>query len=246
MDRILTLRNIVFFSLLFSFSFTSIFNDPKDSGRLLNTWKQHVHSSYDCVQDTSLNKEAFDFALRGYYALLSEGRLENEKYLTVIDFTQHSSKKRFYVIDMEQFEIVHKSYCSHGKNTGGETAEHFSNRTGSLQSSLGFFIANETYSGKFDYAMRLDGLEAINFRARDRGIVVHGAEYATEDFLKRNDNVLGRSFGCPALPKNKAKSIIDSIKDGSCFFIYAGKESYERASKLIKPETFLSNIDELI
>jgi hypothetical protein len=246
MNRILVLRYSLLLSILFSFGFKGLVNNPKDSGRLIRTWEQHVHSSYSCLQDTSLSKEAFDYGLRGYYTLLNEEKIENEKYLTIVDFTQHSSRERFYVIDMETFEIKHKTLCSHGKNTGGATADIFSNRSGSLQSSLGFFIANETYSGKFKYAMRLDGLESVNFRARDRGIVVHGAEYATREFLQRNENVLGRSYGCPALPKDESTDIINSIKEGSCFFIYAGKSAYERSSKLIQPDSFLSTIKEFI
>lgn len=246
MKGILAIRNTVFTIVLFVIIFAGVWNEPFDSGRLLNTWNQHVHSSYMCLQDTSLTKEAFDFALRGYYSLKCEGKLENDKYLTIVDFTKHSSKKRFYLINMETFEVERKTYCSHGKNTGQERAKYFSNRSGSLQSSLGFFIANETYSGKFDYAMRLDGIESMNFRARDRGIVVHGAEYATESFLKQNDNVLGRSFGCPALPKEESKEIIDFIKGGSCFFIYAGQENYEKRSKLIRPNRFLESVQYFI
>lgn len=246
MIKFLTLRIAVLFTTIFLFGFTLLRNEPNDSGRLIQSWNQYVYSTYSCIQDTSLHKEAFDFALRGYYALLQDGKLENSKYLTVVDFTQHSSRKRLYVIDMVNFELKYKTYCSHGKNTGAEMAEYFSNRSGSLQSSLGFYLASETYSGKFDYALRLDGLESTNFKARDRGIVVHGAEYATEEFMVRNDSVLGRSFGCPALPLEESTEIIDAIKEGSCFFIYAGQERYKSRSKLIRPGYFLERIEGII
>lgn len=236
------------FSLILSFSLVSLRteNDPKETRLPLKTWNQHIYSTYACLADTTLSFEAFDFALRGYYALLEKGELENEKYLTVIDFTQHSSAKRLYVIDTEDFRIVHKTYCSHGKNTGGEMATSFSNRSGSLQSSLGFYIASETYSGKFDYAMRLDGMEYSNSNARDRGIVMHGADYATPAFLSKNDNVLGRSFGCPSVPKKEATTIINMIKGGSCLFIYADQSDYERRSRLIQPDYFLKKVVDLI
>jgi hypothetical protein len=237
---------IAFISIVFSFSFTTSNVDFEAPRNLKNTWNQHVHSNYDCIQDTTLSQKAFDYGLRGYYTLKNEGKLINEKYLTIVDFTQHSSNKRLYVIDMSTMDVVHKTYCSHGKNTGGSTAEYFSNKSGSLQSSLGFFLTSETYSGKFDYALRLDGLESTNYKARERGIVMHGAEYATERFLKRNNNVLGRSYGCPAVPMDEARIVIDLIKEGSCFYIYADQLSYKQASRYIKPERFLPSLEEII
>jgi len=198
-----------------------------------NHWEQYVYSNYQCLGDTTLTYEAFYNGLKGYYALKKEGVLKQEDVLTIVDFTQHSAEKRMYIIDLNKFEIIKKSLCSHGKNTGTAKATSFSNINGSLQSSLGFFLTAETYSGKFDYAMRLDGLEEANSRARERGIVVHGASYATPDFLKRNDGVLGRSYGCPALPKDDATAIIDEIKEGTCFFIYANDLNYLESSNVI-------------
>lgn len=219
-------------------------NPPKDRNNtsLLYEWQQLVYSNYACLNDTTLNFEAFKQALHGFYELRAQGDLTNKRYMTIVDFTQHSSKKRLFVVDTEKFEIVYKSLCSHGKNTGGEQAKHFSNKVGSLKSSLGFYIANETYSGKFDLAMRLDGLEYCNYNARDRGIVVHGAEYATSEFMKKNDNVLGRSYGCPALPKSEAQHIINTIQGGSCFYIYAGDNHYAKRSKILNNFDFLSRI----
>lgn len=208
----------------------------------VNKWEQLVYSNYTCLQDSSLNYEAFQQGLHGYFKLKSEGKLTNEDYLTIVDFSQHSSQKRMYVIDTKSFNIVYKSLCAHGKNTGKAEAQDFSNKPGSLKSSYGFFIAQETYTGKFDLAMRLDGLEYCNSKARDRGIVVHGADYATPSFLEKNDNVLGRSFGCPSLPKEDAPSIINTIKDGSCFFIYSPNKSYPKYSKILNDFDFLGEI----
>src|SRR5690554_7084004 len=198
-----------------------------------NYWEQYVYSNYQCLGDTTLAYEAFYNGLKGYYALKDQGILKQEDVLTIVDFTQHSAEERMYIINVNTFEIIKKSLCSHGKNTGAEMATKFSNINGSLQSSLGFFLTAETYSGKFDYAMRLDGLETANSRARERGIVVHGANYATPEFLKRNDGVLGRSYGCPALPKDDATAIIDEIKEGTCFFIYANDLNYLESSNVI-------------
>lgn len=231
---------VVAFILIMGFSE----KPPKEdkSTPLSNEWKQLVYSNYSCLNDTSLSFDAFRQGLHGFYELRSQEKLTNQRYFTIVDFTQHSSRERLYVIDTEKFDVVYKSLCSHGKNTGGEEAKYFSNNVGSLQSSLGFFIANETYSGKFDLAMRLDGLEYCNDKARDRGIVVHGAKYATHEFMKKNDSVLGRSYGCPALPENEAEDIISTIKGGSCFYIYAGDEHYKRRSKILSDFDFLARI----
>lgn len=206
---------------------------PSNKERSKSQWEQFVYSNYQELNDSSLNYEAFYNGLKGYYSLKEKGKLKKEGVLTIVDFSQHSSKERMYIINIESFEIVKKSLCAHGKHTGMATADKFSNISGSLQSSLGFFLTAETYSGKFDYAMRLDGLEASNSKARPRGIVVHGATYATPAFLERNNGVLGRSYGCPALPKDEATAIIDSIKEGSCFFIYANDLNYLESSKVI-------------
>lgn len=201
-------------------------------------WEQHVFSNYECLGDTTLAYEAFYNGLKGYYALKEKGVLKNEGVLTIVDFTQHSAEERMYIIDVNTFEIIKKSLCSHGKNTGAAMATKFSNTNGSLQSSLGFFLTAETYSGKFDYAMRLDGLEKANSRARERGIVVHGANYATPEFLERNGGVLGRSYGCPALPKDDATELIDVIKEGTCFFIYSNDLNYLESSEVINKFEF--------
>lgn len=219
-------------------------NNVKGKPSAQNYWEQYVYSNYQCLGDTTLTYEAFYNGLKGYYALKEQGVLKQEGVLTIVDFTQHSAEERMYIIDVNTFEIIKKSLCSHGKNTGMATATNFSNTNGSLQSSLGFFLTAETYSGKFDYAMRLDGLEEANSRARERGIVVHGANYATPAFLKRNDGVLGRSYGCPALPKDDATAIIDEIKEGSCFFIYANDLNYLESSDVINsyPNEYVTEV----
>lgn len=209
---------------------------------LIQKWEQVAYSNYHCLQDTSLNFEAFKQGLHGFYTLKSQGKLSNSDYLTIVDFSQHSSRERLYVIETKNFSVVYKSLCSHGRNTGGAEANEFSNKVGSLQSSYGFFIANETYTGKFDLAMRLDGLEYCNSKARERGIVVHGANYATKSFLDKNNNVLGRSYGCPALPMDEAPKIIHTIKEGSCFFIYSPDKSYPRKSTILRSYDFMREL----
>ena len=105
-------------------------------------------------------------------------------------------------------------------NTGVNIAESFSNNRHSNKSSLGLYITGETYEGKHGYSMRLDGMsEGLNDNARKRAIVIHGADYVSEDFIQKNHRI-GRSFGCPAVPMDEVTEIIDLIKGGSCLYIY--------------------------
>jgi hypothetical protein len=114
-------------------------------------------------------------------------------------------------------------------------AQSFSNRPESYQSSLGFYKTAETYQGKHGYSLRLDGLEkGFNDQARNRAIVVHGADYAKEEFAKSTGR-LGRSLGCPALPPELSARVIDLIKDGSLLFIYGKDPHYLIQSQLLQP-----------
>jgi hypothetical protein len=116
-------------------------------------------------------------------------------------------------------------------------AEHFSNTPGSFASSPGFYITGETYIGKNGLSLTLDGIEkGINDRARERAIVMHGADYVSAEFISKYGR-LGRSQGCPAVPKELNKKIIQTIKGGSCLFIYVPKESYTSKSLLINDKS---------
>lgn len=177
-------------------------------------------------------KESFTKALEGYYLLNEEGTFE-KPLLTVIDFSMSANEKRLWIIDLTQNEVVHQTYVAHGRNSGNEYAKSFSNIPESFQSSLGFYTTAETYYGKHGYSLRLDGLEkGINDKARDRAIVIHGADYVSESFIQ-NQGRLGRSLGCPALTKEESKMIIDLIKEKSCLFIYYPSQEYISKSQLV-------------
>ena len=122
---------------------------------------------------------------------------------------------------------------AHGRNSGGLHAKKFSNVPESYMSSLGFYLTGETYIGKHGQSLRLDGLEeGINDNARLRAIVMHAAEYAEGSFVKHHGR-LGRSLGCPALPDDNFKEIVDLIKDKSCLFIHASENTYRTQSAYI-------------
>jgi hypothetical protein len=177
-------------------------------------------------------KDSFTKALEGYFRLEEKGKIK-KRLLTVVDFSLSANQKRLWIIDLNTKEILHQTYVAHGRNTGDEFANAFSNIPESFQSSLGFYATAESYFGKHGYSLRLDGLEkGINDKARERAIVIHGADYVSENFISQHGR-LGRSLGCPSLPMEESKEIIDLIKDKSCLFIYYPSEEYLRKSQLI-------------
>jgi hypothetical protein len=164
-------------------------------------------------------KESFTKAFEGYFELKEKGFFQKE-ILTIIDYNLSSNVNRLWIIDLKNNSILLQSLVAHGRNSGEEYANNFSNTPESYKSSLGFFVTGETYVGKHGYSLRLDGVEKkVNSNARDRAIVVHGADYVSEKFINQNGR-LGRSLGCFALPQELKKEIIDLIKDKSCLFAY--------------------------
>ncbi|MHC5200803.1 murein L,D-transpeptidase catalytic domain family protein [Myroides sp. LJL119] len=178
------------------------------------------------------DQHVFQIAVKGYLNLKEKGIIKNNK-LTILDFSVSSTKQRLWVIDMDNMEIVLQSYVAHGQKTGEEFANVFSNRVNSHMSSLGFYKTAEVYHGINGLSMRLDGLEqGINDNARSRAIVVHGAKYASKKLIDLQGR-LGRSYGCPAVPVEVNKQLIDLIKNDSCLFIYHTDSSYHAHSKYV-------------
>lgn len=183
---------------------------------------------YDSLQlgVLGLNFEAFQSALRGMQRLVENGYHFNSNVITIADFSQPSYKKRLYVVDLNNYQVLFNTYVSHGRNSGKELASRFSNRLSSYQSSPGFYLTGNTYFGKHGYSLQLEGLEkGINDNARRRAIVLHGAKYVDERYIARQ-GYIGRSQGCPAVSSKISKEIIGTIKDGTCLFIYSPESSY--------------------
>lgn len=183
------------------------------------------------LQNLGLSKEALEYAVKGYENLDSAGKVANP-VLSIVDFSQHSRKKRLYILDMKEQKVLWNTFVSHGKNTGVDVAKKFSNKINSEQSSLGFFVTTATYFGKHGLSLRLSGQEeGFNDNAEARGIVVHGAAYVNA--ARVNSDYMGRSQGCPAVPENEYKDVISIIKDGSVMFVYYPSENYLQSSELL-------------
>lgn len=224
----------IFISLFWILSFSNPNPEPKPASTPLeaNHSPEELAEALATKYENAPQLSALSLALEGWEKL--ENELE-KPLLTVIDFTLPSTEKRLWVIDVDKQEIVLNTVVAHGRNSGELMAERFSNTPESYQSSVGFYKTAETYQGKHGYSLRLDGLEkGFNDKARDRAIVIHGADYAREEFAKITGR-LGRSLGCPALPTELSAKVIDLIKNGSLLFIFGKDQNYLTKSPLLQP-----------
>jgi L,D-transpeptidase catalytic domain len=190
---------------------------------------------YDSLKLSSLGlaRQAYDYAMQGFNYLVETGKLTNQAIISIIDFTQPSSQKRLFVIDLKNYRILFNTYVAHGVNSGREFASQFSNTPESNKSSLGFYVTSNTYIGSNGYSLRLNGLErGINDNAGSRDIVMHGADYVNEEYI-HSQGYIGRSWGCPAVAPKVSKPVINSIKNGTCLFIYSNVTSYLQRSRVI-------------
>jgi hypothetical protein len=188
---------------------------------------------YLSLNEPALKPEAFRMGLIGFEALQSRGMLANDSLLTIIDFSLPSSQDRFFVINLINNRVVYKSLVAHGRNSGDLYANRFSNKMQSHESALGFFITGKSYQGGLGYSLQLEGVDTgYNDHTLVRGIVIHAAEYATHEYVTRYGR-LGRSFGCPALPPELSRPIINLIKDGSVLFSYYPDQAYFNHSVIL-------------
>ncbi|MCK9505097.1 MAG: murein L,D-transpeptidase catalytic domain family protein [Porticoccaceae bacterium] len=153
--------------------------------------------------------------------------------LAVIDYSLPSTEKRLWIFDIHRGRLLLQDLVAHGRRSGELTATTFSNREGSHQSSIGLFRGHESYSGKHGYSLRLDGLEpGINDNARNRAIVIHGADYVDPTWIDRQGRI-GRSLGCPAVRREIAKQVVDNLKDGQLVFSYYPDQDWLNSSSFL-------------
>lgn len=178
------------------------------------------------------NLDVFSKAIKGYSLLKAKGEII-KPYLSIIDFNLSANEERLWVLDMQNLSVVFNTLVAHGRNSGEEFAKQFSNLEGSFQSSLGFYKTSSIYIGKHGKSLKLLGLEKnINDAAYNRGIVIHGADYVSREFIQSYGR-LGRSQGCPAVPIEICEDLIDLIQEGSCLFIYKTDDTYLAQSAIL-------------
>ncbi len=165
-------------------------------------------------------------ALSAWRAMDSRGEL-SRPLLTVIDYGLPSTIERMWVFDLVARRLLFHELVAHGRNSGEDLAQSFSNEEGSLMTSLGSFVTGTTYNGRNGYSLRLRGMEpGLNDRAEARAIVLHGAAYVGQRAAHELGR-LGRSYGCPAVRQAIARTLINEVKDRT--LLYAWHPSMESA-----------------
>jgi len=185
------------------------------------------------LQKLGLSEKAYQLAIRGWQKLKERGEVA-KSIISICDFTQSANNKRLYVIDLSTGRLLFNTFVAHGRNTGEEFARSFSNQPSSCKSSLGFYTTKGTYNGEHGLSLKLEGRErGFNDHAADRAIVMHGADYVNDCFIQQYGR-LGRSLGCPSIPADLVGPVINTIKDGTCLFIYYPDKTYLANSKLLR------------
>jgi L,D-transpeptidase catalytic domain len=181
----------------------------------------------------AIDADVLRLALNAVACARGSGVVKNDRLLTVIDYSKASTEPRLWVLDLDRERVLFEELVAHGRGSGENFATRFSNEDGSHQTSLGLFRTADTYVGANGYSLRLDGLEAgVNDRARERAIVMHGAPYVSEANV-RSVGRLGRSHGCPALRPAIARTLIDTIKQGSLVFAYYPDQQWLNGSRFL-------------
>ena len=152
------------------------------------------------------------------YYDLNKAHIPNKGHLAVVDFKLNSGKKRFYLIDMESGAVTpHDVAHGSGSEDGHGNSVRFSNVDGTHESSLGFVLTGETFSGKHGRSLRLDGLSSTNSNMRSRAIIIHSADYVHEGSSRQ-----GNSWGCFALDSAVKDTVVDMMKDGALLYANLG------------------------
>ncbi len=175
------------------------------------------------VQNTGLDKNIVELALKGHQYAVDKGVVKSN-ILTIVNYAQPSSENRLYVIDLNTDKLLFNTRVAHGYKSGLLYSENFSNARKSNQSSLGVFVTTQIYEGKHGESLKIAGLEkGINDNAAKRSVVIHSADYMSDDFLNKH-GYSGRSSGCLAVKKLDINKLIQLTVGGSVIFSYAPPE----------------------
>ena len=216
--------------LIVAFSFKVVSADEGVSSvneARLERYITDLYKQIDFGRVAPLSYEVFDKAYHGYLNLRNAGSLNKDKeIISICDFSLPSSESRLWIIDLITKKVLFHTFVAHGQGSGDDMATSFSNAENSHKSSLGFYVTGDTYDGEHGTSLRLVGMDqGFNDAAFDRGIVVHGAPYVCDKYVCKKGR-LGRSWGCPAVPAALSLPIINTIKEGTCLFIYYPDNKY--------------------
>lgn len=201
-------------------------------------YEQYLKKLYDSVHlaQSGLSLAVFEKAVTGFYNLRNSGKISDDKsILSIADFDVSSTQKRLWIIDLDKKKLLLNTWVAHGQRSGADKAVKFSNINDSYQSSIGFYVTGEIYTGQHGRSLRLDGMDAgYNSNARSRSIVVHGANYVSQGTINALGR-LGRSQGCPAVAPELANTVINAIGGKTVLFINSSIQEY--SSKYLDEHT---------
>ena len=162
-----------------------------------------------------------DLMERAHAALDTHGhKISKRDRMYLVDFQKFSGEDRFYEVDLEGGWVT--AYrTSHGRGSDpahSGYAQQFSNRPDSHMSSIGAYAtAGASWGSQQGPNVLLDGLEYSNDKARERAIIVHGADYADPAFLAR-EGKLGRSYGCFSVAHTDLPALRERMGEGRLLF----------------------------
>jgi len=177
--------------------------------------------------------KALETAFRSYFAYKAAHPDEVKKpLLYFVDYGLPSTQPRGYIFDMDSLHIVEGPFTvAHGRGSSRSqygVPSRFSNSSGSAATSLGLYVAENTYdfhghTGGRMYSstgLRLKGVsEGYNDNALARGVVAHGAPYVAPDKA-------GRSEGCPAMEQDRARRVLPELANGGMVFLFAPDQEW--------------------
>lgn len=186
---------------------------------------------YQKFLSAGVPKSALDEAMSYYFAHKSRNDEISEHRMVVVDYTLHSAKPRFWVINLQTGNAT-GMLMGHGNGQGAlssqkmpaERVSFVSNVLGSNASSAGSMILNgRKTQSRFKYAVNVSGLESRNSNVEKRSIIVHegvnrGGVYVDDDSGER----AGRSEGCFALSPQNAKWVAENLPAGTFLYAYSG------------------------
>lgn len=147
--------------------------------------------------------------------------LRDRMYL--VDFQKFSGEERLYEVDLIGGRVTAFRTC-HGRGSDPQHsgyARQFSNTPDSHMSSIGAYAtAGAGWGAQQGPNVLLDGLEYSNNLARDRAIIIHGADYADPEFLAR-EGKLGRSYGCFSTAHTDLPMLRERMGEGRLLFAAA-------------------------
>ncbi len=183
-------------------------------------------------QMPDLNPKVLQLALKAYQCAQNRD-LTKKNIITIIDYSKPDTQKRLWVVDLNKDKVLFHTLVAHGQGSGGMVPNFFSDKPETHASSLGVFLTSNTYNGHDGYSLKLDGLEpGFNAHANERNVVMHGASYVSQQIVNQYGR-LGRSWGCPAVPKTEVVPIVNTIKNGSLVFAYYPDRSWLSQSKFL-------------